>query len=190
MYTPYLPIEGSYTIQYENPSTGEMYHREGVRSKVQPTLPANVLTLQDILENTAKETGTLEFKNTVTGTILKTNRSLILSENIKCETVDYSFDSSLPSEIIRLTINQQLVPFLLKMKKKAIMEYLYRVQYRYEPSYDPDLPKKVKQFMGRDVIAQRQKIIDDLKAMGYNGEDELWDMYTLEELKNEYKRLK
>ena len=50
--------------------------------------------------------------------------------------------------------------------------------------------EKIKQFLGKGVVEERQKIIDALKSFGFNGDDDLWDLYTLEELKIEFKRIK
>ena len=187
LYKPFIPIEGTYTLFYENYSTGELYTRLNIKSNFDKNLPENILTLEDILDNTAKKSNSFEFKD-AKGTF-KVNKSLILSENIECDAVDYSFDSKLPKDVINLTINKELIPYLLKLNKNKIMDYLSDVQYRYITPTDPELPKKIKQFMGKDVVTQRKKIIDELKLMGYNGDDDLWDMYTLEELKNEFKRI-
>ena len=118
------------------------------------------------------------------------NKSLILPENINCEAVNYAFDNKLPKEIINLTINKELLPYLKKLKKKEIMDYLYNVQFHIISSTDPELPKKIKQFLGKGVMEERQKIIDALKSIGFEGDDNLWDLYTLEELKIEFKRIK
>jgi hypothetical protein len=70
------------------------------------------------------------------------------------------------------------------------MEYLYNVQFGFIISTDPELPKKIKQFIGKGVIEERQDLIDALKSIGFEGDDNLWDLYTLEELKIEFKRIK
>jgi superfamily II DNA or RNA helicase len=187
LYTPYLPISNTYQLTYENYSTGETFNRLNV--KITPGLPMGVLTLQDILDNTAKNSRTFEFTNK-NDEIVTFNKSLIIPENINCEAVNYAFDNKLPREIINLTINKELLFYLKKLKKKEIMEYLYHVQFGYILSNDPELPKKIKQFIGKGVVEERQKIIDALKSIGFNGDDDLWDLYTLEELKIEFKRIK
>jgi hypothetical protein len=189
LYTPYLPISNTYKLIYENYSTGETFTRLNIHSKTTPTLPIGILTLEDILENTAKNSRTFEFTNENDKT-LTFNKSLILPENINCEAVNYAFDNKLPKEIINLTINKELLPYLKKLKKKEIMEYLYNVQFNHIISTDPELPKKIKQFIGKGVIEERQKLIDALKSIGFEGDDNLWDLYTLEELKIEFKRIK
>ena len=71
------------------------------------------------------------------------------------------------------------------------MQYLYNVQYRFgQPPVDPNLPKKIKHFLGAGVMQEKQAIIDALEHEGFNGSEILWDMYTLEELKIELKKIK
>ena len=189
MYLPYLPISGTYNLLYENYSTGETFTRLDIKSKIKPDLPIGILTLQDILDNTAKKSSSFNFKNE-NGEILTLNKSLIVSENINCEIINYAFDNKLPREVISLTINKEILPYLEKFGKNVIMQYLRDVQYRYKTSVDPDLPRKIKEFMGKSVIDEKNAIIKALEYEGFEGNELLWDMYTLEELKIELKKIK
>jgi len=189
MYTPNLQIDKTWNLVYENYSTGETYVRLGVKSQFRPELPDNVFTLEDILGNVAKNSNSFEFKNLQTNEDKKINKSLILSENINCEISElYSF--KFPQPIVNLTLNKQLVPFLLKMNKIKILEFLNKVQhnqtFRKENIKDPNLPKKLKSFMSKKISDERQKYIDGLREFGFSGDDDLWNQYTLEELKKEY----
>ena len=118
------------------------------------------------------------------------NKLLIVSENIKCQAVDYAFNSKLPREIINLTINKELIPYLKKMKKEEILQYLHNVQYNYITSVDKELPKKIKNYIGKSTVAERLKLIKQLEDEGFTGDEKTWDMYTLEELKLELKQMK
>ena len=139
-------------------------------------------------ESTAFRSGLFTFKNVNTGKQSKINKSLIISENIDCKTKEYSFD--FPKAIVNLTLNKELVPFLLKMNKFKILEFFHKAQYKYIKSEDPELPKKLKQFMSKRVSLERQKYIDGLREFGFSGDDDLWDLYTLEQLKIEYNLIK
>lgn len=167
------------------------FTRLNIRSVFRTELPENVFTLEDILNNTAKKSSEYTFKNNVTSETVKINKSLIVSENINCETAPYSF--SFPEKIVNLTINKELIPFLLKINKMKILEFFYNVQFnmsfRKNNIKDPSLPKKLKQFMSKKVSIERQKYIDGLKEFGFSGDDDLWDAYTLEQLKLEYKQI-
>ena len=176
MYVPNSQIENTWNLHYENYSTGETFTRVGME---QP------FTLQDILQNRAKNSNTL-FKNKH-GITSKFNKSLIVAENILCENKKYTFE--FPQSIVNLTINRQLVPYLLKMNKMKILQYLSNVQYKRIPSEDPSLPKKLKQFMSKKISLERQKYIDGLREFGFSGDDDLWDLYTLEQLKSEYNQV-
>ena len=189
-YTPNLEINGisTYSLLYENYSTGETFTRLNIKSKTNPELPDNLLTFQDIIENTAKKSTSFEFVNE--NGIVKLNKLLIVSENIKCQAVDYAFNSKLPREIINLTINKELIPYLKKMKKEEILQYLHNVQYNYITSVDKELPKKIKNYIGKSTVAERLKLIKQLEDEGFTGDEKTWDMYTLEELKLELKQMK
>jgi len=191
MYTPNIQIDNTWNLVYENYSTGEKFIRLNVKSMFNPKLPENVFTLEDILSGTAKNSNKMLFKNVVTGEEIRINKSLIVTENIDCKQIDYSF--KFPEIIVNLTLNKELIPLMMKMDKFKILEFFNNVQFnqtfRKENISDSMLPKKLKQFMSKKVSLERQKYIDALKEFGFSGDDELWDAYTLEQLKMEYNQI-
>jgi hypothetical protein len=184
MYTMYPYIDKTWSLKYINYSTGEEFVRVGVSS---PGLPEGVFTLEDILNNTAKKSSRFHFRTT-TNNIIRIPSSLTVSENISCDTTEYTFQ--FPKEIVNITINKELIPYLLKMKKIKILEFLELAQHKRVPLDDPDLPQKLKKFMNKKLSVERQKYIDALKDFGFSGEESLWDLYTLEELRKEYNQIK
>jgi hypothetical protein len=188
IYTPNNFIDNTWILSYENYSTGKKYTRLNVKSAFVSDLPENVFTLDDILAGTAKSSSSFIFKNEA-GQEEKINKSLIVSENIDCAKVDYSF--VFPDIIKNLTINKELLPFLFKMKKLQILTFFNNVQYNptFRAKYikDPKLAQKLKVFMSKKVSVERQKHIDALKELGFEGDDLLWDQYTLEQIKAVHK---
>jgi hypothetical protein len=178
-------------LKYENYSTGENFSRIGVHSAYDKSLGENVFTLEDILNNTALKSTSFEFKNMKTDEVRKINKSLIVPENIKCETVDYTF--KFPEQIVNITINKELNQYLWKMKKNDILRFFNKVRfdknYRESSIVDPMLPVKLKKFMSKKVSAEREKYINALKDFGFSGDDDLWDLYTVEQLKVLYKQI-
>jgi hypothetical protein len=79
------------------------------------------------------------------------------------------------------------------MNKNTIIEFFNNVQFnnafRTKFIKDPELNKKIKTFPTRKISIERQKYIDGLKEFGFSGDDDLWDAYTLEELKLEYNQI-
>ena len=188
MYTPNVQFDKTWNLIYENYSTGETFVRLNVKSAIRPGLPDNVFTLEDIYLGTAINSGLFKFKSTSTGKEITLNKSLIVSENINCKNNEvYSF--TFPGTIINLTINKELEPILFKMNKMSLLQYLTDAQFKKVPNEDPHLPKKLKSFMSRKVSLERQKYIDGLKEFGFSGDELLWDLYTLEDLKKEYNQV-
>lgn len=185
MYTPDPFIDKTWNLIYENYSTGEKFIRLNEKSPNQ--LPVNLFTLDDILANKKNNLSFL-FKNLETNEIVKLNKSLILSENIDCKVVNYSFN--FPETIVNLTINKELTKYLFKMKINKIYEFLSKVkndnQFRKENIQDTTLNVKIKSFMNKKVSLERQRYIDELKEFGWSGDDDLWEQYSLEDLKKEY----
>ena len=172
-------IEGLYNLVYENYSTGEFYTRMGLP----PTF-----TMEDILSNIAMRSTNFRFRNTVTSEEITLNKSLILSENIVCGNGDYSFDN-IPSKIVNLTLNKELIPQLMRLPISTIKKYFYDVQRKKVPIFDPNLPKAINLFLSKDSLVQKQELIKKLVGLGI-GEDSVWELYSLDELKKEYSRLK
>ena len=127
-YTPDPRKENTFLLEYENYSNGDRYVRLGVKSQFDKQLPDNFLTLRDILENTAKNSSSFKFKNTTTGELLVLNKSLILSENINCnDNPEYSFEN-IPKQIVDLTINKELIKYLMKIDIGTLKKFLVDVE--------------------------------------------------------------
>ena len=77
------------------------------------------------------------------------------------------------------------------MNKLKILTFFNNVQYNpsFRATYikDPKLAQKLKVFMSKKVSVERQKYIDALKELGFEGDDLLWDQYTLEQIKAVHK---
>ena len=184
----YLPLsDKTWKLFYENYSTGERYIRLNVKSAFKE-LPDNVFVLEDILESTAKKSNKFEFERD--GKVIKLNKSLIIYENIDCKVESYTF--KFPKEIVNLTINKELIQFLFKMKDKEIYEFLLNVinsqSFRNNNIIDPTLHTRLRKFLSKRN-KERQMYIDSLKEFGWSGSDELWEQYTTEQLKIEYKAI-
>ncbi len=183
MYTPNEQINGTWNLVYENYTTGETYIRQGCRSET-PGYPEYVFTLNDILNNVALRSRSFVFKNTKTGQI-KTIRNLIVPENIKCSSTDYSF--SFPEEIVNLTINKELEPFLFKMGDRKLYDWIFSViNNPNNPAlFDQKLGAKLRKLLTKRT-KDRQKLIDGLREYGFSGDEELWEQYTTEQLRLDY----
>jgi hypothetical protein len=77
------------------------------------------------------------------------------------------------------------------MNKNKLLEFFSKVlndqKFKNENIKDPHLARKIKSFLSKKISLERQKYIDGLREFGFSGDDDLWDQYTLEELKKEYK---
>ena len=187
-YEPYLPIKDVWKLHYENYSTGEKYERIGVKSLYNERLQYNLLTLEDILNNTAKNFKEYKFKNMLTDKIENFNKNLILSENINCSDLDYSF--KFPKEIVDLTINKELIVYLQNMGKEKILDFLYNVAINNETVKDKSLRTKIYSFLNKSVVAKRDAAIQIIVNSGiYGDETTLWENFTLEELLLEVKQI-
>jgi hypothetical protein len=179
----YTPVgSGYYQLNYENYSTGELYVRSNVKSQKNPGLPENILTIEDILSNVAKNTKGFTFKNMVTGEIIN---KLIIPENINCETVDYSFEN-VPEKISNLTQNKELIPQLIQINPKQIYDYLYSVSIKTITPTDPTLRNKISKLIDKSYVNKKQKLIEKLSELGYEASEDIWELYTLKELEIEY----
>ena len=177
-YSPHS-IEGMYTLQYENYSNGDFYTREG--------LP-NMFSIQDILQNIAMKSNNFTFKNVRTSEQITLNKSLILSENIICGNGEYSFEN-IPSKIVQLTLNKELIPQLMNLPLGVIKQYLYDVQRKVVKTSDPTLSKSINLFLNKDYLVQKKELIEKFLDLGI-GEESVWELYTLDQLKKEYSRFK
>ena len=186
----YIP-EGKYNVfklEYENYSTGAKYNRLGVKSKNNTSLPEGYLTLEDILENTAKNSGKYEFKDILTGEVVRLKKSFIIPEGIECENIDYSF-SHLPRQIINLTLNKELIKYLMKLDIKVIKKFLIDIESGKIQLADTSIVSKIKQFYSKDLLSDKQKLIEKIKEFGIGGPDTPWELESLDELKKLYKQL-
>jgi superfamily II DNA or RNA helicase len=172
-------VEGLYDLEYENYSTGEFYIRLGL-----PT----TFTMDEILSNVAMKSKSFRFRNTVTSEEITLNKSLILSENIICGNGDYSFEN-IPPKILNLTLNKELIPQLMRLPLSVIKQYFYDVQRKKVATADPNLAKAINLFLSKDSLVQKRELIKKLLEFGI-GEESVWELYSLEELKKEYSRLK
>jgi len=174
----YTPIADKvWELQYENYSTGEKYIRQGIQS---------TFTIDDILNNTSLQSKNFRFKNGSEEITL--NKSLIVSENIQCGQIKYSFEN-IPQKIVNLTLNKELIPQLMKLPMNVIKQYFYDVQRKYIKSIDPALGKKLTLFMSKDAHFQKDQLIKKFLDLGI-GEESVWELYTLDQLKKEYSKFK
>jgi len=158
MYTPNIEVNGTWNLVYQNYSTGENFIRLNTRSQFQ-NLKDNVFTLQDILANTAKNSKNFIFTNTLTGEQKKINKSLIVSENIKCDNEkEYTF--KFPEKIVNLTINKELLPFLLKLvEKHKLKDFILEILR--DPLTDRTLHRKLSELMLKRN-KEKQVYVDEL----------------------------
>ena len=173
-------------LEYENYSSGEIYTRLGIKSNYNSNLEDNILTIQDIFNNTARKSNLYNFKNNTTGEVIKLNKSLIISENINCNDgdIDYSFNPKIiPSNIIKLTLNKELIPYLLKLKLQDIKQYFFDVEKGNVIVSDPLLKNKVKKYFSKNSHDEKQEIVKKLYTMGIGVDTDIWNLYTIDELK-------
>jgi superfamily II DNA or RNA helicase len=188
-YEPEPSIRDVYKLYYENYSSGEKYIRKGVRSAFNSTLPDGILTLEDILSNTAKKTKSLEFVNIDTGAELTVkSSSLVIMENNDCAAgdIEYSFDS-IPESIVNLTINKEMIPFFMKIKLNDLKKILFDIEHGTIKVDDPKLISKIKKFYKKDALTEKQQIIEKLIALGIGDQDTPWELETPQALKKLYK---
>ena len=185
----YIPTdkENIFKLEYENYTTGVVYSRIGVKSKFNTTLEESFLTLEDILDNTAKKSDSLQFKDS-TGQILRLKKSLIVPEGIICENEEYSF-SRIPRKIINLTINKELSKYLIQLDIKVLKKFVNDVESGKISVTDQSIVPKIKQFYSSASLSEKEKIIEKLKALNIAGEDTPWELESLEQLKIIYKSI-
>jgi superfamily II DNA or RNA helicase len=186
MYTPYPGMENTYELNYLNYSTGEVYKRLGVKSVFNQDLQENILELRDIFNDTAKKSDSFKFKSQNQTIVL--NKSLLFLENIKCDSSDYAFEN-LPQKIIEQTLNKELLPILIKKPLSELQLFLYNVNSKKIELKDKNLYKKVSFFISKDAVVEKQRIIE--KLVEYNiGTEEIWQLYPLDKLREEFKKFK
>jgi len=177
-YTPDA-INGMYFLEYLNYSTGDKYTR----------FDNNLFNIEQILNNVAKNSEDLNFKNVLTNETFTFKKSLIIPENIECETGNYKFNESIPKSILNLSVNAQLIPALMKIDIRNLKQSFYDLQTGKIKSTDANLSKKIDKFISEDSKSEKQKIIDKFIQFGI-GDPETWKLYPLKLLKEEYSRFK
>jgi hypothetical protein len=164
-----------YTLHYENYQTGERFIRLNT-----PVF----YTLNDILKGVAKNSSSFRFRSLSTNEEITLNKSLIVPENINCEAPKYSFTTeNIPSELITMSLNKELIPYLMRLKLSDIKGYFYGVQDNRIRTADPKLRQKLTVFLSKNEQVQRQNIIDGLDQMGI-GDVVIWQFYPLDQLKS------
>ena len=195
LYLPSKEYNGAWELYYENYSTGERFIRSGVKTKYQQkfikkynSMSDNIFFLEDILENTALNSGIYEFKNN--SRTLKLNTSLILPENIKCEAEEYTF--RFPKKLVDLTINKQMIPYLVKMverDKTLFFSILLGIINKTGPLQftETGLSRKLRDFLVKRT-EKRKKMIDELKEAGFQNNTD-WESLGTKELESAWKFL-
>jgi len=184
-YIPYQNTENLYNLEYENYSTGVKYLRLGVKSQFNGNIPENVLTLEDIFANTAKNSGLFQFKEISTGEIINFKKTLIIPEGIECENIEYSF-TNMPRKIINLTINKELIKYLMKVDVRIIRRYILDIESGRVAVHDNSIIQKLRQFHSTKALNEKQVIVQKLRSIS---PETPWELESLEALKKIYKRL-
>jgi len=184
----YTPIgENMYKLYYENYSTGTTYIRKGVKSKFNSSLQEGVLTLEDILNNTAKNSSSFDFE-TEDGTKYTINKNLITSEEINCKIDDYSFEN-IPESIVNLTINKELIKYIMKIPLQKIKAYLKGVEKGTIEVSDKKIITRIRKLYSKEAMSEKQRIIEKLTELGIGDDDTPWDLESYENLKKIYKSI-
>ena len=166
----YLPEGDLFKLEFLNYSTGERYI----------SLEERYFTLNEII--TSSKNKLTEFKNILSGEIVHFPKSLIIKEDIQCSPDQvYVFNESIPETIINLTINKEMIPILKKIDINLIKKFFFDVERGNLEVSDKTLANKIKKFYSKKAMDDKQRIIESLKAIGID--DEVWDLYTTEELK-------
>ena len=178
-YTP-SNIYGMWNLEYENYASGERYTREGI--------PVS-FTMPEILNNIALDSGKFNFKNVSTSKEIRLNRSHVMYENVDCDSGTYTFDSSIPKKLINSAINKEFIPFIMSLTIKQIKQYFYDIHNGSLKPHDSGLRKKLNSFLSKDAVFQKKETIKKLVELGI-GDESVWELYPLDQLKKEYLRLK
>jgi len=186
-YNPIAGYEDVYQLYYENYSTGKTFLRQGVRSKYNSSLPEGLLTLKDILTNTAKNSGLFDFVDMETKTeVFKVNKKLIIPEDINCQIIDYSF-TDIPENIVNLTINKEMVKYLYKIPVNDLKKFLKDIERGTIAVSDSKIITKIRRLYSKEALTEKEQIINKLQNLGIGDQDTPWDLESLESLKKLYK---
>ena len=111
------------------------------------------------------------------------NKSLILSEDIDCgNNPEYSFEN-IPKQIVDLTINKELIKYLMKIDINKIKKFLVEIEQGKIVVSDKKLIPKIKKFYSKESLTEKQQIIEKLKALGIADDDTPWEFEYPETLK-------
>jgi hypothetical protein len=182
----YIPYLDNYTLEYENYSNGNKYMRLGVKSKSNPRLPDNILTLDDIFNNVAMNSNSFKFKDLKTGEIINFSKSLIVSEDINCDIQEYSFNGINPY-VANLTINNELGKYLFKLDINNLKNFLRELERNQQTQ--PEIKKKIQKLYSKDSLEEKDKIIEKIRKLGIGDVDTPWELETTESLKKLYNSL-
>jgi hypothetical protein len=96
----------------------------------------------------------------------------------------------MPRKIINLTINKELIKYLIKVDIKTIKKFLIDIESNKIRVVDQSIIPKIKQFYSSESMSEKQKIIEKLKSLNIANDDTPWELESLEELKKIYKNFK
>ena len=181
----YMPSDNNlFILEYENYSNGDKFTRLNIKSAFSKDLPDSTLTIEDIFNNTAIKSEQYNFKNKETGEIITLPSSLIFPENIDCVAGDikYSFED-IPEKVKNMTLNKELIPFLMKMKLEEFKQYFFDVEKEHVTISDKKLKNKLKKFYSQESLDEKHAIIEKLKLYNVGVDQDTWELYTLSELK-------
>ncbi len=191
-YEPYDLEHKLWRLVYENYSTGDRYQRLNVKSKY--TNVPDAFTERDILENVARQSNSNEFKiiakksDISINRIVTLNSELIIPEMIDCgknKEFKYSFNSNIvPPELVTLSLNKKLIPFLRNMQTDHIYDYFEKVDTGKLIPSDPNLIKELNIFYDQHSEKNTTPFINKLKTLGWDNEDTDWSVFSVDELKN------
>jgi hypothetical protein len=181
-YEPVINHDSIWNIFYENYSSGEVYIRKGLRS-INKSLPMGIVEFNDILNNTAKKYDVYVFENVKTGEIITTDKSLIIPEDIDCDSgnSEYSFDK-VPEDLKKITINNSYIPKLMEFPISNIKNYLKNVMDEVVYPNDPMLKKKLFKFIKQSDYSKKKSIIKKLTDLGVGDASTPWELQSIEEL--------
>ena len=168
-YEPYIGLENIYKVEYENTSTGKRYVRKGVRS-TSVNLPESLMTLTDILNNTAMKSNKYEFTEVNGNSTIITNSSLIIKEELECNQLEYSF-SNIPSNIRNVTLNTQLIPQLNNLSLVDIKRYFKNVVNGTIKANSPSLRDSIRNLVDYRKVREKQQLIEELNSLGLSNEN-------------------
>ena len=182
------PRNDVFKLEYLNYSNGKRYNRIGVKSVYNPELhhsenpDESFLSLEDIINDTARKSTSTEFKDTETGEVVKFPKSLIINEDISCSDGDYSF-KGVPKEVSDLTINNELIKYLKKLSVDKFKQFFFDVEHSHVQVSDPKLAGKIRKFYSKQAVNEKQELIEKLQEIGIGVDENVWDFYTLDDLK-------